>query len=354
MTDPTIMFRRLLTLALALAVTAVSAADEPLQDLQQALQDHLENVSPSIIRLSITSPPVVGLPESRTEATGVFVDKQGHFVTTVDVIRGNLTRQQYARDALRKKITYHAMLNDGKTVPARLVALDLLSRVALMKVEDVEAVPVTLAPAKSLRQGQVVMGVASSTFKWGSPTLGMTGPRKRMVISPDRYLSVMLPVSNPVFSGDMGGALFNVKGQLVGIIGGVCPDERAPGGRQPGATLVIPADTLARVTHCLIKKKCVARGYLGVSLVTGRTIVEDVKADSPAHKAGFLPKDRVLSIKGPFLDEPLALESDQGAELRHIISNCRPDVELTLVVLRGDEKKSITVKLGPRIDQQNE
>ncbi len=153
--------------------------------------------------------------------------------------------------------------------------------------------------------------------------------------------------------GNSGGPLLNLDGKAVGINTAII----GPGGNV-GIGLAIPINMAQGIYEQLRENGKVVRGYLGVrpgNLDSGvgefygadndkGAIVGEVMEDSPAAKAGIKTDDIIVEVQG---------ESIAGAnELINKVAMYKPGTEVKLTILRDGKRKTITVTLGTRPDEE--
>lgn len=188
----------------------------------------------------------------------------------------------------------------GRTVPARVVAYDLATGFGLLQ----PLVPLGVDPAP--------LG-ASAGVDTSQPHVIASGGE-------DAELSIAQVVSRRAFSGyweyhiegalftvpprtdHSGAALFNARGELVGIGSLLVMDAAGPGQRQPG-NMFVPIDLLKPVLGEMRERGASAgstRAWLGVNCLEqmGTVRIVRITADSPAEDAGLRAGDRIIKVDG--------------------------------------------------------
>ena len=160
----------------------------------------------------------------------------------------------------------------------------------------------------------------------------------------DRFVRLDLNV----YDGFSGGPLVDADGRVLGMN---CSALAR------GAPLTIPNATVERVVDALLSRGHVARAYLGVAMQPVRltrslaerlqladaaagVLVVMVESDSPADKAGLLVGDIIVAAAGESVAEPQDVAELLGAD--------RVGAALDLTVIRGGEKRSVSVTVGER------
>jgi S1-C subfamily serine protease len=232
-------------------------------------------------------------------------------------------------------------LEDGRTVPARVVGRDPGTDLAVLRVEAALAVARWYGGAAA-KVGHLVVGVSrpgrtararlgivsAAAGEWRTPAGGRV----------ERYLETDIE-PHPGFSG---GLALGADGSALGV---------TTAGLLRGAGMVVAVSTLERVVGTLLSRGRVRRGYLGVGTqtiamvppVAGQTsalIVLSVQPDSPAARAGLLVGDVLLRAGEERLTHPAALVPSLDEE--------RVGHELALRILRAGEERDVTIVVGER------
>ena len=292
--------------------------------------------------------PEGGRGERRTRTSlgaGFVIDDQGYILTNRHVIEG-------ADDI---DVTFP----DGKRFEAKIVGQDARTDVALIKIEPKgRLAPIALGNSDQVEVGEWVMAVGNPFGLPGggnSVTVGVVSFKGRDLELGVRNTSVeMLQTDAAINPGNSGGPLLNTRGEVVGINTLI-----VTGGAQAsaGVGFSVPINVAKDILTQLRDKGKVTRGWMGVSIVpltedlaatygldqAKGTVVSAVTKDSPAEKAGLQPEDAILMADGRAIQ-------DNGDLSRHIAS-LAPGTTVKLDLLRGKEKKSISVTLGTFPDQ---
>lgn len=236
-------------------------------------------------------------------------------------------------------------LPSGETTTAEVVGRDPTTDVAALRARSGALAPVEWGDASALAAGALVVSVsrpgrapraalgivARAAGEWRAPSGGKI----------DRYVETTLDLHR----GLSGGLVLSAEGAPIGL---------ATSGLVRGAAMVLPAATLRRVVKSLLAHGEVRRGYLGLATIPvpldaglrGRTgeeialLVTRVEPESPAHRAGLVLGDAILSFGGESLQDP--------GELLAFLSEERIGDAVALRLLRGGELRDVTVTVGAR------
>ena len=279
---------------------------------------------------------------SRASGSGVVISSQGHIVTNAHVVEGSQKLE--------------VVLADGTTLPASMVGSDSFSDLAVIKIEAGEAPVALLGDSDALLPGDTVIAI-------GSPLGDLTNTVTVGVVSAiDRSLETsagfqmqgLLQTDAAINSGNSGGPLVSLRGEVVGINTLVVRGSALSGATAEGLGFAIPSNTVRAVADQLIAKGQVTRPYLGIrwewltpemAAAMGMdasygAYVTAVSPGSPAADAALHQGDVVVGIDGtrfggetPFLNQLLT----------HA-----PGERITLDVNRGGTEIRLQVTLAER------
>lgn len=243
----------------------------------------------------------VGPPRQRLEeslGSAVIVRSDGYLLTNNHVVEN---KDNIRADNIR------AVLWDGRTTDARIVATDPDTDLAVLKIDATDLPAVHFAAKDSLRIGDVVLAIGNPFGLGQSVTMGIVSAlgNERLSLGLNGY-EYLIQTDAAVNTGNSGGALVNAEGELVGI-------NTATFGRGKGAegiSFATPAETAHAVLDDIIRQGFVTRAWLGVdvapvelqhSITAELRIglqVQAIVADSPAAAAELRPGDVLISFRG--------------------------------------------------------
>ena len=304
-----------------------------------------KTVSPSVV--VITTEQVVysqwsWYGQSQVESgagSGVIISSDGYILTCAHVVSGasNIT----------------VSIGD-KDYPATLVGEDTTSDIAVVKVDATGLTPATVGNSDNLKVGESVMAVGNPLGELGGTvTSGIVSALNRSVsIQGSSSVNTMslIQMDASVSPGNSGGGLFNMNGELVGIVNAKSSDSDAE-----GLGFAIPVNDAVKVAQELLENGYVTgRPYLGISYFAvtdaqtaaqlgvnayGVYIVEVVKG-GPADKAGLQAGDRIVSVDG----SEVATQSDLGT----LMQNHKAGDTIEITVARGGQMQTVNVTLGEK------
>ena len=266
--------------------------------------------------------------------SGVIIDAdEGYIVTNNHVIDG-------ADEIL-------IGLHDGREIEAKLIGKDAESDIALLQIEADNLVEVKSSNSDELRVGDFAVAIGNPFGLGQTVTSGIVSALGRSGLGIER-LENFIQTDAAINSGNSGGALVNLNGELIGINTAIV----GPGGGNVGIGFAIPANMAHNLVDQIIEHGEVRRGVLGIS---GRDLdkklaeafgldsqhggfVNEVMPDSAADKGGIKAGDIITSINGR------KIKSFQ--ELRAKIGTLGAGAKVTLGLIRDGDEESVKVTLG--------
>ncbi len=271
--------------------------------------------------------------------SGVIVSEDGYILTNHHVVAD---AQQVAVD-----------LADRRSFTAEIVGSDAPSDLAVLKIDARELPALTFGDSNHTRVGDVVLAFGNPLGVGQTVTMGIISAKGRETGLGDGSFENFLQTDAPINRGNSGGALVNLRGELVGVNSQIV----SPSGGNIGIGFAIPSAMADNVMQQLVHGGRVHRGQLGVTVqgVTsdmakslGLTEVEgalvaSVVAGGPAEKAGIKQGDVIVRVGDKKVRD--------GNALRNRISSTLPGTRVALTVLRGGHERSLSVKLGELQDK---
>lgn len=292
--------------------------------VQDAFRSIADNVLPAIVELDVTenvapqqAQPNDQLPfrfffgQPQDNGNGQPPDMQTKGLGSGIIVRRDgktvyvLTNNHVAGTASSIK----AILSDGREFKAQLVGHDDRLDLALVKFEtsDKNITVATLGDSSALHVGDWAIAIGSPFGYVSSMTVGIVSALGRSG-GPDGNISDFIQTDASINKGNSGGALVNIKGEVVGINTWIA----SPTGTSVGLGFSIPINNAKKAIDDFITKKHIEYGWLGVSLreldhasaadlgVDGQkgAFVAHVFNGGPAAKAGFLPGDFIVGVDG--------------------------------------------------------
>ena len=241
-------------------------------------------------------------------------------------------------------------LADGTELSARVVGVDELTDVAVIKVTSPTPLPaVGWGDSRALEVGDWVVAAGNPFGLGGSVTAGIVSARGRDIgAGPfDDFIQIDAPI-NP---GNSGGPVFNEDGQVVGVNTAIV----SPSGGSVGIGFAVPSEIARAIVAELRARGHVDRGWLGVSVAdlantasrgnAAGAGIAAVDRGGPAARAGLRPGDVVMALNG----QPV----DSARMLRKAIASIAPGDAARLSVHRQGRDLELTVAVGRRPNGQD-
>ncbi|WP_145100622.1 trypsin-like peptidase domain-containing protein [Rosistilla carotiformis] len=258
--------------------------------------------------------------------TGVVIDPRGYVITNFHVVQ----------DVNDIRVT----LADGRPAVARVIAHDLRTDLAVLKIDAREPLPVIrIGTSEDLWVGETVIAIGNAFGYEHTVTQGIVSALHRDVpVNEEQSYTDLIQTSAEINPGNSGGPLLNLDGQMIGI------NVAVRVGAQ-GIAFTIPVDQVLDIVSGLIQQKTVNQITHGIRGVTqwndkdeSEFVVTSVASGSSAEKEGVDTGDRILQINGhsvrnhmDFEFAMLELTSRDAIEFE--VANTKGDV--TLVSLRS-------------------
>lgn len=342
------------TLALTSAPALASWPAQVDGHVMPSLAPMLEHATPAVVSISVIGThkaPQQNVPDAfkfffgnknqnqaqqrpfRGLGSGVIIDSEkGYVVTNNHVIE----------NADKIMIT----LKDGRQLEAKKLGSDAKSDVALLQIEAKNLSEIKLADSDNLRVGDFTVAIGSPFGLGQTVTSGIVSALGRGNLNIEQYED-FIQTDAAINSGNSGGALVNLRGELIGINTAIL----GPGGGNVGIGFAIPSNMMHNLVKQIIEFGEVHRGILGVS---GRSVnseiakameldtsqggfIEQVMPDSAADEAGIKAGDVIIAMNG----KPIKT----FFELRAKIGSIGANKKVKLTVIREGDKKVFTVKL---------
>ena len=272
----------------------------------------------------------------------IFTD-DGYVLTNFHVIDG----------ASAVKVTMY----DGTAYDAMIVGYDKSNDIAVLKIDAQGLTPVILGDSNSINVGDTVVAIGNPlgelTF---SLTSGVVSALDREVTFSGGISMDLIQTDCAINSGNSGGALFNLYGEVVGITNAKYSGSGTGEASIDNIGFAIPINSVRNIVESIIEDGFISKPYLGVSVLT---VSEDVKSyglpagasvqeitkNSPAEKAGLQINDIITKVG----DTEIATSE----ELVDIVAESSPGDVLVLTVYRNTQIITVEVTVGEKITETN-
>jgi S1-C subfamily serine protease len=294
--------------------------------------------------------------------SGFVLDGEGYIATNAHVVRGD-------PPGLKRATTVYVKFADGNRVPSKVVGDDLNADVALLKVNPagLTLTPLPLGSSANLTVGSPVAAIGSPFGESQSLSVGVISATGRDIESLTAFqIGNAIQTDAAINHGNSGGPLISARGRVIGINSQI----ESTGGGGEGVGFAVPADSVRRSLAELRTKGHVDYGYLGVTTqelypqlaerlgiaAHHGALVASVEPGGPAAKGGIQAGEGKVEFQGQ-KDIPqggdaiVAVDGKpitQSSDLPNLITLKGPGDKVTLTILRGKVRRTVTVTLAPR------
>lgn len=303
--------------------------------LMTAAEVYAKNVNATVgIQTSITSTNLWGQQTtSAASGSGFILTADGYIVTNYHVIQNanSVTVSTYG----------------GASYNAKIVGYDEGNDLAVLKIEATGLSPVVLGSSEKLNVGDTVLAIGNPlgelTF---SLTTGVVSALNREVTFSGGTVMDLLQTDCAINSGNSGGALFNLYGEVVGITNAKYSGSSSSGASIDNIAFAIPIDSVRAIVESIIEKGYYAKPVIGVSVtdvdensrqlgIPAGAWVKEVTAGGAAKAAGIQANDVITAINGT--------EISGVSDLKRILAKASAGDELSLVIWRKNQSLTLTV-----------
>ncbi|EGC01948.1 S1C family serine protease [Ruminococcus albus] len=263
--------------------------------------------------------------------SGFIITDDGYIVTNHHVIEG----------ANSVKVT----LYDNTQYDAEIVGSDESNDIAVLKIDASGLTPVTLGDSEALSVGDNVVAIGNPlgelTF---TLTSGVVSAKDRSITTSNSVMMNLIQTDCAINSGNSGGALFNMYGEVVGVTNAKYSSNSSTEASIDNIGFAIPINNVKDIVTSIIENGYVVKPYIGVSVETVSSdmksygipegaVVRVVNEDSPAEKAGLKENDIITKAD----DEDITSSNDLVSKIKKASKGDK----ITLTVYRQGEEKTI-------------
>ena len=271
--------------------------------------------------------------------SGVIISDDGYIVTNNHVIA----------DAERLEVT----LNDNRNFPATVVGTDPTTDLALIKIDAPQLHVIPMGNSEDLRVGEWVLAVGNPFGFTSTVTSGIVSAKARNIstntgMPSSGGIESYIQTDAAVNQGNSGGALVNLKGELVGINTAIYSST----GTYAGCSFAIPTSIVQKVIGDIKSYGTVQRAYLGIRFIelspelinekklngpTSGIYVAEIEERSAAMAAGLAEGDIITAINGK--------PTRTTAEMQEVITHFSPGDEVNIEYYRDGKAYSVETTL---------
>jgi serine protease Do len=277
---------------------------------------------------------------ARSSGSGVIISDDGYIITNHHVIEdaGNI----------------EVVMNTNQRFFAKVIGTDPSTDLALLKIKANKLPFIRYGDSDKVQLGEWVLAIGNPFDLNSTVTAGIVSAKARNIgILRDRnnlQIESFIQTDAAVNPGNSGGALVNLRGELIGINSAIATSN----GSYQGYSFAIPVSLAKKVMDDLLEFGQVQRGLLGVQItdvdaaiaeelglaVNQGVLIEHVNENSAAKEAGMKEGDVITAIENKMVNSV--------SELQELVARNRPGKALTVTYLNNGYKKQTTVTLRNR------
>lgn len=276
---------------------------------------------------------------SAASGSGFIITTDGYILTNYHVIENS------------NSIT--VSMYDGTSYDAALIGYDESNDIAVLKIEEEGLTPVVLGDSDNLNVGDSVVAIGNPlgelTF---SLTAGLVSAKDRQVTLSSNVTMNLLQTDCAINSGNSGGALFNLYGEVIGVTNAKYSSSSSSGASIDNIGFAIPINSIRSIVESIIEKGYISKPYMGVTVSDVSTesqmyglpqgaAIYSVVEGGPAEKAGLQTGDIITGADGTGIT--------CREDLVNVVGGMKVGDELTVTVYRQGEILDITVVIEEQI-----
>lgn len=276
------------------AVANPTGSNQPIADANgdYSVAEVAELASPAVVAIGTKSmqETVFGIQTVMAAGSGVIISSDGYIVTNNHVVSGS------------KETT--VTLASGVEHSATIIGTDPTTDLAVIKIDDDVNVPfLTFGNAEDMNVGETVVAIGNPLGEFeGTVTDGVISGKNRNITVEDTPMLGLIQTNAAINSGNSGGALLNLKGEVIGI-----NSAKTSAVGVEGIAFAIPSETVIPTIEQLIEYGQVKRPMLGI---TGQSVpsnnyglpqgvmVTAVNEGSASDRAGVQRSDIITAVNG--------------------------------------------------------
>ncbi len=294
-----------------------------------------QNRQPSIYDFFFGSPQGGNMMPSIASGSGVILTNDGYIVTNNHVVQNSKSVE--------------VVLNDKRSFEAELIGRDPSTDIALLKIKAKDLPTIPFGNSDNLKIGEWVLAVGNPFNLTSTVTAGIVSAKGRNLnlLQQSAAIESFIQTDAAVNPGNSGGALVNVKGELVGINTAIASQT----GSYSGYSFAVPVSIVKKVVSDLTEYGTVQRALLGINIQDINAekadelgldkpegvFIAGVNSESAADDAGIKAEDVIVKIDN--------VKIGNIAQLQEQISRHSPGDKIIVSVKRNKKIKQFEVTL---------
>lgn len=281
---------------------------------------------------------------SAASGSGFILSQDGYVLTNYHVIEDS--------DAIT------VSMYDGSVYDAELIGYDESNDIAVLKIEAEGLAPVVLGDSDNMNVGDSVVAIGNPlgelTF---SLTAGTVSALNRDVTMSNGLTMTLIQTDCAINSGNSGGALFNMYGEVIGITNAKYSSSSSSEASIDNIGFAIPMNDVKGIVESIIEKGYISKPYIGVSVsdvsaesqsygLPQGAAVRGITEGSPAEESGLKVNDIITHVNGTAVTG--------SSDVVEMVGACQVGDELKLNVYRQGQNLELTIVVGEQIQSAME
>ena len=280
---------------------------------------------------------------SAASGSGFIISDDGYILTNYHVIEDSNS--------------ISVSMYNGDSYDATLIGYDESNDIAVLKIEAEGLAPVILGDSDNLNVGDSVVAIGNPlgelTF---TLTSGAISAKDREVTFSNNMSMNLLQTDCAINSGNSGGALFNLYGEVIGVTNAKYSTSSSSSASIDNIGFAIPINSIMNIVESIIEKGYISKPYIGISVldvsaetqaygIPAGAAIQAVSEDGPAAQAGLQKGDVITAVGGKTMT---------SKELVSYIGEASVGQEMVFSIYRQGEELEITVYVGEQIQNAME
>ena len=275
---------------------------------------------------------------SAASGSGFIISDDGYILTNFHVIEDSSS--------------ISVSMYNGDSYDATLIGYDESNDIAVLKIDAEGLAPVILGDSGNLNVGDSVVAIGNPlgelTF---TLTSGAISAKDREVTFSGNVTMNLLQTDCAINSGNSGGALFNLYGEVIGVTNAKYSSSSGSEASIDNIGFAIPINSIMGIVESIIEKGYISKPYVGISVldisaetqqygIPAGAAIQSVTENSPAAQAGLQRGDVITAVDGNAVN---------SSELVSYIGQAQIGQQMVFSIYRQGETLEITVSIGEQI-----
>lgn len=328
--------------------TVIEMVDVQTGKLMTPAEVYAANVNSTVgITTSVTTNYWGYQSTSAASGSGFIISDDGYILTNFHVIEDSSS--------------ISVSMYNGDSYDATLIGYDENNDIAVLKIDAEGLAPVILGDSTNLNVGDSVIAIGNPlgelTF---TLTSGTISAKDREVTFSNNTTMNLLQTDCAINSGNSGGALFNLYGEVIGVTNAKYGTSSSSSASIDNIGFAIPINSIMNIVESIIEKGYISKPYIGISVVDisaetqqygipAGAAIQAVAENGPAAQAGLQKGDVITTVDGKAMT---------STELVSYIAQASIGQQILFSIYRQGETLEVTVDVGEQIqaalEQQQE